>query len=155
MSNIRTLILCLAIMIPFLDGTIQLMNKNRLVQDCNSTPSLENVNAQFLVNEVRKFVDDCIKTKDGIRFRKRFQNKDGKLLDTNDMMINQILQRKNSLKDRFIISSPSTTSLPCNHDHCIIQPMQQQQQQHSLSSSEEMDEKMIKKLILFEYLNRF
>ncbi|XP_075677274.1 uncharacterized protein LOC142645274 isoform X2 [Dermatophagoides pteronyssinus] len=149
MSNIRTLILCLAIMIPFLDGTIQLMNKNRLVQDCNSTPSLENV------NEVRKFVDDCIKTKDGIRFRKRFQNKDGKLLDTNDMMINQILQRKNSLKDRFIISSPSTTSLPCNHDHCIIQPMQQQQQQHSLSSSEEMDEKMIKKLILFEYLNRF
>lgn len=42
MSNIRTLILCLAIMIPFLDGTIQLMNKNRLVQDCNSTPSLEN-----------------------------------------------------------------------------------------------------------------
>ena len=99
-------------------------------------------------------MDDCIKTKDGIRFRKRFQNKDGKLLDTNDMMINQILQRKNSLKDRFIISSPSTTSLPCNHDHCIIQPMQQQQQ-HSLSSSEEMDKKMIKKLILFEYLNHF
>ncbi|KAF7489773.1 hypothetical protein SSS_01144 [Sarcoptes scabiei] len=63
-----------------------------LVQDCNSTPSFENgnlLNLNKLIKktylleyetprsegEFRRFVDNCIKTKDGIRFRKRLFEK--------------------------------------------------------------------------------
>ncbi|XP_046918986.2 uncharacterized protein LOC124499154 isoform X1 [Dermatophagoides farinae] len=149
MLSTHTLILCLVIILPFLDGTIQVMTKNQLVQDCNSTPSLENVNAQFLVNEVRKFVDNCIKTKDGIRFRKRYPHLN-KMMNSNEM--SPVLW----LKDPFLLSTPSTTSLPCDPSHtssCMIQPTQQQQQ--SQSPFEGMDEKLIKKIILLEFLNQF
>ncbi|KAI2799410.1 hypothetical protein BLOT_014836 [Blomia tropicalis] len=56
--NLLLIIICLQ--------TGQILTKAQLVHDCKSTPILRNV------NEVRKFVDNCIKTKDGIRFRKRF-----------------------------------------------------------------------------------
>ena len=97
------------------------------------------MNAQFLVNEVRKFVDNCIKTKDGIRFRKRYPHLN-KMMNSNEM--SPVLW----LKDPLLLSTPSTTSLPCDPSHtssCMIQPTQQQQQ--SQSPFEGMDEKLIKK----------
>lgn len=113
------------------------------------------VNAHFLVVEVRKFVDNCIKTKDGIRFRKRFSDLN-KMLESNEL--GQILRRKineNSKVDQSIISTPSSiTLIPCNHNQCLLR---QQSFSSSSSLSEGMndDEKLSKKLILLEYLNRF